>query len=399
MSIAFASAQLGEMDLGTLALYVVMLIVLTAIELAIACSVLYVFYFLLTLPMRRNERARLFLDLLELGLKDGRTAEQSIADAASSQDRELGKQFRLLAPLLYQGKKLSDALTQVPRLLPLQIVGMLRAGERVGDVAKVLSACRKSLRDGVSQVRGALNYLLILTFVITPGTIFVPAMIAVFVLPKFKEVFFGMGLGRPLPAFTAFIFQHGRQIVWMQLAVIGMIWLLMLAYVGGPRLYGWLKRIAPGLPDQILFRLPWRKRRMQRDFSAMLAVLLDAGVREADAVAIAAESTVNEVVRARSEKVLSRLKGGVKLPDALRAMDDSGELHWRLSNALQRGSGFLRALAGWHDALDAKAFQSEQTAAQVTTSALVLFNGLVVAGVVIGIFLALIDLMIQATLW
>ena len=36
------------------------------------CGVIYVLYFLLTLPLRRNERARLFLDLLELGLKEGR---------------------------------------------------------------------------------------------------------------------------------------------------------------------------------------------------------------------------------------------------------------------------------------------------------------------------------------
>ena len=38
-------------------------------------GVLYLTYFLLTLPMRRNERARMFIDLLELGFKEGRSAE------------------------------------------------------------------------------------------------------------------------------------------------------------------------------------------------------------------------------------------------------------------------------------------------------------------------------------
>jgi len=32
-------------------------------------AIIYVFYFLLTLPLRRNERTQLFLDLLGLGLR------------------------------------------------------------------------------------------------------------------------------------------------------------------------------------------------------------------------------------------------------------------------------------------------------------------------------------------
>ena len=52
-----------------------------------------------------------------------------------------------------------------------------------------------------------------------------------------------------------------------------------------------------------------------------------------------------------------------------------------------------------HESLDAKAFQLEQTAAQITTSALVRLNGISVAAVVIGLFLPLIALLEQATLW
>src|SRR6266404_2910566 len=125
---------------------------------------LYVIYFLLTLPLRRNERTRLFLDLLELGLQVGRTPEGAIADAAASRDRSLGARFHLLAAHLEQGMRLHQALEQVPRLLPPQIRAMLKTGDRIGDVRKVLPACRLSLHGGVSHVRGALNYLLVLSF-------------------------------------------------------------------------------------------------------------------------------------------------------------------------------------------------------------------------------------------
>jgi small-conductance mechanosensitive channel len=59
----------------------------------------------------------------------------------------------------------------------------------------------------------------------------------------------------------------------------------------------------------------------------------------------------------------------------------------------------LRALTGWHEALDARAFQLEQTAAQVVTTSMVLLNGLIVACIVFAIFLALVQILNGATLW
>ena len=74
-------------------------------------------------------------------------------------------------------------------------------------------------------------------------------------------------------------------------------------------------------------------------------------------------------------------------------------MQWRLSNALRRGSGFVRALTGWHEALDAKAFQLEQAAAQLTTTVLVLINGVIVASILIAVFLVLISIINQTSLW
>jgi type II secretory pathway component PulF len=276
---------------------------------------------------------------------------------------------------------------------------MLKTGERIGDVSKVLPACRQLLHDGVSQVRGALNYLIILAFCVTPFTVVVPIALTVKVLPKFKEIFAGLGTGTPMPAFSQFVFSQNNVLVSFQVVVLCLVWLAMLAYVGGPRFRGWLRRFMPGVIDTTLYRLPWRRKRLQRDFSAMLAVLLDAGVPEAESVTLAAESTGNTIITRRAAKVGGLLTSGIKLPDALRTIDDTGELHWRISNALHRRGGFLRALTGWHEALDAKAFQLEQTAAQLTTTAFVLFNGVFVACVVIAVFLMLISILNEALLW
>jgi type II secretory pathway component PulF len=373
-----------------------LLVLFVAFALIPLCLVIYLVYSLLTLPMRRNERARMFLDLLELGLKEGGPPERVIASAADTADLSLGLGFFEFASELQQGQRLEQALDAAPRLLTPQIRAMLKTGARIGDLAKVLPACRQLLRDGVSQVRGGLNYLLVLMFVVMP-IIFL--IFRIQVVPRFIAVFQGMFEGATWPAFTRFVFDQSGFLLLIHIGVIGVLSVVLIGYVGGPRLHGWLNFISYGAPDWLLSRLPWRRKRLQRDFSAMLAVLLDAEVPEAEAVTMAADATANVTMQRRAEKVSAQLKAGIKLPEALRAMDDSAELHWRLANAVRRGSGFLRALAGWHEALDARAFQLEQSAAQIATTALVLLNGVIVACVMIAVFLAITDLINRVALW
>src|SRR5437016_11825654 len=114
--------QMFRMDpiqsIGTLLLWFVVYLLLGVVP---VCGLLYAIYYLLTLPMRRNERARLFLDLLELGLKEGRSPEAAISEAAACRDRSLGIRFHFLAGWLNTGLPLSDALEHVPRVIPPQI--------------------------------------------------------------------------------------------------------------------------------------------------------------------------------------------------------------------------------------------------------------------------------------
>src|SRR5262245_41280026 len=134
-------------------------------------ALLYAIFYLLTLPMRRNERVRLFLDLLEIGIKDGRSPEASVLEAASCNDRAFGVQFHHLAARLSSGVRLSQALNDVPKAAPPQIRGMIAAGERIGDLAKVLPACRQLLRDDVSHVRRAQDHLVDVACRLTPPAV------------------------------------------------------------------------------------------------------------------------------------------------------------------------------------------------------------------------------------
>jgi type II secretory pathway component PulF len=357
---------------------------LFVLSLAIYFGLIYVVHLLFSLPLRRAERARLFLDLLEHALKRGQSVEEMILSIAQSRDRTVGVRFHLIAAYVENGSSFAAALEKVPRFLPPQISAMLQAGGKLGDLKKVLSASREILRDRPAAVRSAMHYLILVMLCFSPVFILVVMMTATFVIPKFRDVAAGMNV-RLLPE-TTFVFGNtggliGFEII-ISLAMIGAV----LFYIGGPQFVRWFQFRAVPLVDWIAWRVPWKQKRLQRTFSAMLATLLDGGVSEAEAAGLAGDCTANEICRRRARRVIIALENGVKLDDAIRAFDDSGEFHWRLTNATHARGGFLNALRGWHEALDAKAFQQEEATAHVVTSGVVILNGALVALIATAMF-------------
>ena len=138
--------------------------------------------------------------------------------------------------------------------------------------------------------------------------------------------------------------------------------------------------------DWIAWHVSWKRKRLQRTFSAMLAVLLDGGVPEIEAVRLAGDCTANVICRRRVDRILDALKQGAKLGDAVRLFDESGEFQWRFTNAIHGRGGFLAALRGWHETLDAKAFQQEEAAAHSITTGIVILNGVLVALIATAMF-------------
>jgi type II secretory pathway component PulF len=336
-------------------------------------------HYLLSLPMHRRDRALFFLDLLETVLQRGQPVEQAILSAAENQDRSIGVHFYLVAAHIEGGDRLGEALGKVPGFLPPQITAILRAGEKLGDLKRVLPACREVLRIAPDTVRTTMHYMVAILLIFAPIACLLISLLSVFVIPRFKDVAANMGV--PIWPFTQFVFALNDSHILVGFETLVFLALMSVAviYIGGPGFVRWFQFRSVPVVDWIAWRIPWKQKKLQRTFSAMLAVLLDSGVPEAEAVRLAGDSTANEICRHRARRVIAALEKGVKLDDAVRMFDDSGEFHWRLTNATHAHGGFLHALRGWHEALDAKAFQQEETATHILTSGLVILNGLVVA--------------------
>lgn len=372
-----------------------LLVLLAAGGVVLVAGVAYV---LISLPHRRLERARFFLDLIASGLARGKKPEHTICELARLRDPELGSRYDRLAASLERGVGLDVALEGVPSMAPPPVRAALRAGIEAGRVAEAVTAGRAMLQDGPAQTQHLLHYLIVLATGLSPSLLAVPLLLQIFVVPKFRLLLEDMGeglIGPPDLRYLQWAIVLGGILVTLNAVIV----LGVLLHVGGPRVRRWLDRWLLPLPDFLAFAVPWKRRRMLRDFTGTLAVLLDARLPEARALELAAGTTANFYYQRRAQRGVAVLQEGRGLVVALEGFDPSGELRWRIANAVRGGQTFVDALRGWREALDARAFREEQSAAHVITSALVLLNGILVALVVVSLFGMLVQLLDAAILW
>jgi hypothetical protein len=207
-------------------------------------------YWLFTLPLRRQERARFLLDLLETGFRQGQLPEATIAAIAATQDRSVGVRFHLLAAHVQSGLAFTDALARVPSLASPQVAALLRVGEKLGDVRKVFPVCRGMLRDANSQMRNAVNYLMLLALVGTPIVPLLLATVRNAVMPKFREVAEAYGVNTR-PTGMMGVINLSDWIMAAQIIMAVLICLGVAVYIGGPRLRRWIATILPTLCDRL----------------------------------------------------------------------------------------------------------------------------------------------------
>ena len=328
-------------------------------------------------PMERRERARFFLLLLSSAEESGQSVEQAIISFSKSGKQPLGPQFEQVARHIESGLNLPEALAKVPGCLPAQVVATLKVGHETVGVSTTLPVAQDNLREktrfGGPMGMGYIVMVLMVAVVIV-------WVLMVFVIPKFETIFKDMlGPGEALPDFTLLVLHISNYIKNNAGALfIGIFLLLVLFYENIKRHQEWL---------------PWRRKRLQRDYSHMLALLLDSGVPEEKAVELAAQGTSSRVFKERARKVIAGLQSGLGLTEAIKLMDDSREFQWRLTNALQTEGKFVDALSGWHQSLSAQADRQCQTFATLLETTLLLFLGVIGGSVVGGMFLPLIELM------
>jgi type IV pilus assembly protein PilC len=281
------------------------------------------------------------------------------------------------------GLSLSDALGKHPRVFPVLLVSMVRAGESSGMLDVVLdrvSGYMEKANALEKKVKSAMIYPAVIVLMATVITL----VMILKVIPVFKDIF--AGFGAELPAATEFLINLSDFLRSYFLVFLGGVAAVVMAvkwYLGTP---GGKLRF-----DRMKLNLPivgeiFQKVAVSR-FTRTLGTLLNSGVPILNALEIVSETSGNKALEKSVNEVRKQVKEGESIsppmersgifPPMVIRMISVGEKSGELEKMLTK-------IANFYD-------EQVDTAVSGLTSLLepliIAFLGIVIGGIVFCMFL------------
>lgn len=333
------------------------------------------------------------LTLLTRQLASLLTARLPLADALAvvQQQSEHTEMRELLATVrgdVVAGHRFSDALSRHPKAFPNVYLGMVAAGEQVGDLSAVLERLAVYLEERQALRAKLLTAFLYPTVVVSVALIIVVFLMA-YVVPQVVEVFEHTRQTLPLPtrvllAVSAFTRTGGP--VLLVAMLVGVLALRRLLRQEGFRL-SWDRQM---LSIPVFGRLH-REVETTR-FASTLAILAQSGVPMLQALA-AARATLRNTVLARAvDEATSRVREGAGLA---RSLDENKVfppvlIHLVRSGEVTGDLGGMLAHAAAHLRRDVERRATALTA--LLEPLLILLMGVVVLAIVLAVLLPIIEI-------
>jgi type II secretory pathway component PulF len=239
------------------------------------------------------------------------------------------------------GGALADALGRHPRTFSPLYRGVVRAGERSGDLATSFEALAIQL-DGDARVRARLQSATIYPALLAVAGTITVAMLVFVVLPRFAELL--EDSHSALPASTAALLAASRWLTAAWPVLLGALLVLATATVGASRTDRGRRAIA-----ELWVRTPvigaLRRHVLAGRFARLLAVLLGGGAPLLTALEDTFESLADPLARDEVARVRARVREGRSLHGALEEGDLFPPVLARLV-AVGEESGSLRDFLG-----------------------------------------------------
>jgi type IV pilus assembly protein PilC len=204
------------------------------------------------------------------------------------------------------GSSIYEALSKHPVEFDELYRNLVRAGESAGVLDTVLDTIA-TYKENIESLKGKIKKALFYPAMVIAAAILVSAILLIFVVPQFEEVF--KGFGADLPAFTKFIVGISR-------FMVGYWWLLLLIVAGTIVGFIFLKKRSLAFShflDRTILRIPVIGKIMHEAalarFSRTLAVTFAAGVPLVEALDSVAGATGNTVY----ENAVKRVRDDVSV--------------------------------------------------------------------------------------
>jgi type IV pilus assembly protein PilC len=290
------------------------------------------------------------------------------------------------------GSTFSEALAPHPKIFNRLFVNMVKAGE-IGGVLDVVLKRLAEFSEKAQKIRGKVKAAMFYPIAVFAVAMGILALLVLYVIPNFKEVFSGMGI--KMPAFTLFVLGVSDTIRFhifpTVLALASLVILFLLALKTKLGRLAW---------DKTKLRLPAigpvvRKIAISR-FCRTLGTLATSGVPILQALTIVKETSGNVVVANAVDKIHASVKEGETItaplesakvfPPMVVGMVDVGEQTGALPEML------LRVADNYDEEVD----NAVAAMTSLLEPIMIIFLAVLVGSIVIAMFLPLIEIIKQA---
>lgn len=300
--------------------------------------------------------------------------------------------LRAVASRLEAGESLDNALQSSGVAVPPLFTSLVRAGERVGSLPRVLARlCAFSHRsfDTQKHIQEALAYPIFLmislcVFVVCLGNV---------VIPQFRAIFNSFSAQLPLPTQLCFgIYDTARDAVVSPLVyLIAVLCALTIGFV-------WMTRVASygREKERFILRLPFFKTLYRASvverFSRCVSMLIENKVPANEAVVLAGAATGSHIYEDASKLSAEQIAAGTGIADALSNTGGfRGSYLWIVRNAEQNGT-LAAAFEALADAYEREVERRRRMFLAAITPAFTIVMGLTVGFVVVAMFMPVFQL-------
>lgn len=310
--------------------------------------------------------------------------------AEQTEDPNFSKVIQRIALGVEGGETFSEALRSFPKAFPDLYVSMVRAGEAGGDLDGVLLQLADYLEAAEElkrRVRAAMTYPVVAFAMI----LLIASGLIVFVVPQFEEIFASFG-DAPLPVPTQIlieisnVFRSWRAFVVLAFTVAAVIAVRVYAQTEGGR-YN-LDRIKLRLP---VFGKILRKVAIAR-FTRTLGTLTRSGVPILQAMEIVERTAGNEVFARAVREAGDCVRNGETLSDPLARSGEFPSMVTRMIGVGEKTGALEVMLSKIADFYDSEVKSTVDALTSLIEPILILMMGLVVGGIVIALFMPILQL-------
>ena len=282
------------------------------------------------------------------------------------------------------GTSLNQAFRKYPTYFDALFCNLVAAGEQAGILDTLLDRLA-TYQEKTLAIKGKIQKALFYPVMIIMVAIFVTAIIMIFVIPQFKQVFTSFGADLPLPT---------QIVITLSDFCVHSWWLLLAVLLGGPYFgyQSWKRSPAVQVSfDRFLLRPPvigplLRKASVAR-WTRTLATTFAAGVPLVEALDSVGPASGNAVFKEATRQIQSEVNTGTTLAQAMQNSGTFPAMAVQMTSIGEEAGALDSMLSKVADYFEREVDETVDSLSSLLEPMIMVMLGVIVGGIVIAIYL------------